>query len=179
MAASYRKKLKPISKDFIVVPDHRESGNGKVPWRWLDKEFTVQWKDPKTGKGMHLKTGDYSILNYEKKIALEHKSGIMELYQDLVVSYRPTFVKFLTRLSQIQCRTIIVEESLTHAAVKKVVQKLQYSSDGRSRLTEETMWFWLARITTEFNIPIVFCDKGCVRPIATEWLMQSYQQVRR
>ncbi len=171
-AAAYRKKLKPISTDFVVCFDHREEGRGKVPWRWLADEFSGMER-------VTLKTGDYSVKGFESKIALEHKSGIAELYQDLVVSYRPTFTRFLTRLSQIQCRTIIVEEPLTKAAVKKVVTKLQYSSNGRSRLTEATMWFWLSRITTEFNIPIVFCDKACVRPVATEWLKAAYQQVRR
>ena len=178
-AATYRKRLKPISSDFTVVVDHRELGRGKVPWRWLEDEFDVRWKDPVTGKGVALKTGDYSIVGYEKKVALEHKSGLAELYQDLVVSYRPTFTRFLTRLAAIQCRTIIVQEPLTSAAVKKVVTKLEYSSRGRSRLTEATMWFWLSRITTEFGIPVVFCDKACVQPIARNWLVAAYQQVRR
>ena len=168
-AASYRKKLKPISTDFVVCFDHREAGLGKKPWVLPGFEM----------ERVTLKTGDYSIRGYESKVALEHKSSIRELYCDLVVSYRPTFTRFLQRLSQIQCRAIIVEEPLTQAAVRKVVTSLQYSSKGRSCLTEATCWHWLAKIQTEYKIPIVFCGKHCVKPLAIEFLVQSFQQVRR
>ena len=173
-----RKKLRPLSADFTIVPDHRESGKGKVPWMWLERYFEVQWIDPATDKKSYLKIGDYSIKGYENKIALEHKSGIKELYTDLVNSYRPTFKRFLSRLSEMQVRAIIVEEPLTLAGVRKVVRQLSHNSDGRSKLTEETAWHWIARIQTEYDVPILFCDSGCVEMIVKNWLMMAYQQVR-
>lgn len=166
---TYRRKLKPISSDFTVVYDHREEGNGKKPWVLPDIKM----------ERTTLKTGDYSIVGYESKVALEHKSGIPELYKDLVVSYRPTFERFLQRMSDMQYKAIIVEEELTAARVRKVVRQLQYSSNGRSCLTEETAWFWIGKIQAVYGVPIVFCGKHCVKPLAVQWLRQTYQQVRR
>ncbi|MCP5006492.1 MAG: hypothetical protein GY941_21520 [Planctomycetes bacterium] len=167
--SQYRRKLKPLSSDFVVCFDHREEGRGKKPLKFPEFEM----------ERVTLKTGDYSIKGYETKVALEHKSGIAELYKDLVVSYRPTFTRFLQRLSDIRIKTIIVEQELTSVAVAKTVQQLRYSSNGMSRLTEATAWHWISKIQAEYGVPIVFCDKQAAVKLATEWMRHAYQQVRR
>lgn len=178
MMPGYRRAIKPATNKFTIVPDHRESGNGKIPWTWLELDFPVQWINPATSKKWCLKTGDYSILDYQDKVALEHKSGIKELFTDLVVGYRPTFKRFLMRMSEMQVKAILVEEPLTAERVSKVVKKLQYDSKGRSKLTDATLWYWVAAIQVEYGIPIIFCDGQAVKRIAVEWLQQAFQQVR-
>ena len=67
-------KAKKIPKQFTVLMDDRE----KKAW---DLPYKVERK--------RLKTGDYTVKGFEDKIAIEKKSGLVELLNDLTAKYRP------------------------------------------------------------------------------------------
>jgi hypothetical protein len=147
------KYIKPIkiNPNFTIVYDHREVGRGKRPWTFLEQHYGAM-------KKKHLRTGDYSILGCESRFGLERKSGILELLADLNGRYRPTFKRFLKRLSSFDHKYIVVEEPLTHSKVQHCVQLLKTNSRGRSQLTENTVYWWIGEIGLTYNIPIIFTD---------------------
>lgn len=115
-------------------------------------------------KRVHLKTGDYTIEGYEDKMVIEKKSGLAELLGNLTASYRPTFKRFLARLSEVPIKAIVVEDDLSR--VTSVIKELQSRSNGRSRLTETTVYYWVAQITLHYRIPIIFTGR--------DWRVQGH-----
>lgn len=141
----YKKKPKPLSNDITIVYDTRE----QKPWLFLSKRWPMKRK--------HLKVGDYSVEGFEDKIAIEKKSGINELLSNLTGKERPRFERFLKRMSKYPIKAIIVEEPFTYSAVSTRVYILRKKSN--SRLTEFTVFFWVSKIITKYNIPVIFIDK--------------------
>jgi len=154
----YIKKPKQTNGNYVIVYDHREVGEGKEPWLWLEHTHGAMEK-------VYLETGDYSFKGCEKVFTIDRKSGILELFRDLTGSYRSTFFRFLKRASKYPIKAIVVEEQLTHARVKSVLQKLRHKSNGRCQLNERTIYVHLAQIMLHYGIPILFVDKQTERHV--------------
>jgi len=159
----YKKKPKP-AKPITIVYDDRE----KHPWRFL----SVQWPMKKK----RLKVGDYSIEGYEDKVAIEKKSGINELLADLAGSYRPTFERFLKKMSQYPVKLIVVEDAFINSDIYSKVAILKKKS--RSRLTIHTIYHWTIRIAAHYDIPILFLDPHSVRELVTTLFEQLQKKVQ-
>ena len=136
-----RRRTKPP----IILYDDRE----KRPWTFL-QSVNYGWTMERT----HLKTGDYTFKGKEKKFVIEKKSGLSELFTNLSAKNRPTFRDFLRRLSEFQVKAIVVEDDLSN--VKQCVRILHDRSGGRMKMNEDTIYYWVARITTQYRIPILF-----------------------
>jgi len=140
----YIKKPKPNQNSFTVLYDDRE----RHPWL-LPAQYAMEKK--------RLKVGDYSIKGYEDLIAIEKKSGIAELFNDLAASYRPTFKRFLRRLSKYPVRCIIVEDELSRVdavyhRMKKVAPDME--------MTPHTIFYWVEEIILVYCIPVLFVPKS-------------------
>ena len=140
-----RKKTNRPAKRPVILYDDRE----KHPWLFL-QAVNYDWQMERT----HLKTSDYTLKGFEKKLAIEKKSGLTELFTNLTAKNRPTFREFLRRLSEFQIKAIIVEDSLSNVA--QCVKILKSKSGGKFRLTEATMYYWISRITVDYRIPVLF-----------------------
>jgi len=138
-------KAKKIPKQFTVLMDDRE----KKPW---DLPYKVERK--------RLKTGDYSLVGFENVIAIEKKSGLIELLNDLTADYRNTFEKFLKRLSKYPVKCIIVEDTLSELSISRALMHVRKKSGGRARLTSKSIYYWTAEIAAKYGIPIVFVGKA-------------------
>jgi len=115
-------------------------------------------------KRIHLKVGDYTFAGYENKVAIEKKSGLDELLRDLTAKYRETFKRFLARLSDVPIRAIVIEDDLSRVAA--AIKTLRQKSNDKFRLTETTVYYWVAQITLAYKIPIIFTG--------TDWRVQGH-----
>ena len=140
-----KKKVRRPRRRPVILYDDRE----KRPWTFL-QAAGYGWQMERT----HLKTGDYTFKGKQKKLAIEKKSGLAELFTNLTAKNRPTFKEFLRRLSEYQTKAIVVEDSLNN--LSRCVKIIREKSRGKSRLTEATIYYWISRITVEYKIPILF-----------------------
>ncbi len=142
----YIRKPKLSNGNFTILYDKQE----KKPWV-LPPQYPM-------GR-VHLKCGDYTIKGYEDLIAIEKKSGIAELFTDLAVGYRPTFKRFLRRLSKYPIRCIVVEDELSRVdavyyRIKKVAPEMQ--------MTPHTIFYWVEEIILVYCIPVLFLPRNIV-----------------
>lgn len=141
----YKKKPKPIPKPVILFDDRE-----RKPWLFLSPEFKLV--------RTRLDVGDYTLEGYERDIAIEKKSGLLELFSNLDGSNRSRFDRFLYSLSQVPTRAILVEDDLSN--LDKAFSALKKKSGGKTRLTLDTIPYWIARITLEYRIPVVFLGRN-------------------
>lgn len=154
-------KKKKIPKQFTVLWDKRE----KRPWQ-------LPYKMEKA----HLKTGDYTIKGFEDMVAIEKKSGLIELLNDLTAKYRPTFERFLKRLSKYPVKCIIVEDTLSELSISRALVHVKKKSGGRARLTSKTIYYWTAEIAAKYGIPIVFVGKASKAYILPEIFRAAFEK---
>lgn len=156
-------KRKTPPNGFTVMQDDRE----KHPW---SLPFPVEVK--------RLKVGDYTIKGFEDRIAIEKKSGLGELFKDLVKGYRPTFVHFLEKLSSYPVRCIIVEEPLSDWRVRAELKRIQTDSSNRCRMIPRTIYYWVGEIMMTYGVPILFVDPGTKDIILPEVFRAAQQKAR-
>jgi ERCC4-type nuclease len=125
------KQAKPV-----ILVDTRE----KNPWK-LDKSFKC--------KSQKLDTADYSIEGFEDQIAIEKKADLNEFIADISGRYRPTFKRFLNRLSQYPVKAIIIDDSLARAP--EAIRETK-----GTRLDSSSVYYWVTRISLEYGIPVIF-----------------------
>lgn len=154
-------KAKKIPKQFIVLMDDRE----KKAW---DLPYKVERK--------RLKTGDYTIKGFENVIAIEKKSGLIELLNDLTADYRNTFEKFLKRLSKYPVKCIIVEDTLSELSISRALMHVRKKSGGRARLTSKSIYYWAAEIAAKYGIPIVFVGKASKAYLLPEIFRAAFER---
>lgn len=154
-------KQKKIPKQFTILIDDRE----KKPW---DLSYKIERK--------RLKTGDYSIKGFEKKIAIEKKSGLIELLNDLTAKYRPTFERFLKRLSKYPVKCIVVEDTLSELSVSRALMHVKKKSRGKARLTSKSIYYWVAEISTKYGIPVVFVGKASKMYLLPEVFRAAFEK---
>ena len=153
-------KTKKIPKQFTVLVDDRE----KHPW---DLPYRTEKK--------RLSTGDYTIRGFENTIAIEKKSGLIELLNDLANGYRLTFERFLKRLSEYPVKCIVVEDTLSNLSIDRALEHIKYKSRGKARLTAKTIYYWTAEIAAKYQIPIVFVCKSAKMDLLPEIFRAAYE----
>jgi len=150
------------NSDFTIIVDDRE----KQPW----DVGVVQVK--------RLKVGDYSIEGYEDVIAIEKKSGIGELFNDLAASYRETFKRFLRKMEAHPVSCIIVGEELNEYNIRRALSIIRKKSKGRCQLTEGTIHHWVGEIMMTYGIPILFLDWRVRDDILPNVFKAAYKKAR-
>lgn len=156
--------IKPVTNgNFTVTMDDRE----KNPWV-LPYEVEVK----------RLKVGDYSVKGFEDIIAIEKKSGLGELFNDLAMSYRETFKRFLKKMSKHPVSVIVVQEELTEYNINRALKVISKKSGGRCKLVPATIHHWVSRITMEYGVPILFMDWRLVDVMLPELFKQSYRRAQ-
>lgn len=161
----YIKNRQIDTSEIQLVQDDRE----KDPWTFLSEYWPMERS--------RLKTGDYSIKDFEDKIAFEKKSGVMELLSDLSGQNRRTFEKFLQRLSEYPIKTMIIEEPFEATRIYAAVNILKKKSGGRSKLTADTIFCWTSRIVMKYNINILWMSKQSVRRVLPLMIEDAYRRV--
>lgn len=159
----YIKRPKKYTNGFTVVQDVQE----KKPWKLI---WPVEVQ--------HLKTGDYSIKGYENVIAIEKKSGLVELLNDLAAGYRPTFERFLKRLSQVPVKCMVIDEPLSEWRVHKALKIVKKKSRGKSQLIPRTIYYWLGDMMMTYNIPVLFLDPITREHVLKEIFRAAYDKGR-
>lgn len=154
-------KPKKVPKQFTVLVDDREKKAWNLPYK-IEKK--------------RLKTGDYTIKGFEKVIAIEKKSGLIELLNDLANGYRPTFERFLKRLSKYPVKVIVVEDTLSTLSISRALVHIRRKSGGKARLTAKTIYYWVAEISTKYGIPIVFVGKRAKMDLLPEVFRAAFEK---
>lgn len=129
-------------------------------------------------KVKRLEVGDYSFDGLEKLVAIEKKSGLIELLNDLTASYRPTFERFLKRLSKVPVRCIVVGEPLSEWRVHKALKIVKEKSRGKSQLIPRTIYYWLGEMMMTYNIPVLFLDPVTREHVLREVFRAAYAKAR-
>ncbi len=142
MAYLPKKSSKLKSKyPVTILCDDRE----RHPWKMPCKMFKLKKK--------RLKVGDYTIKGFEDIIAIEKKSGIVELISNLSSKDRPRFKAFLKRLSLYPIKCIVIEDSLSHI-------EAAFRSCPKTHLEPASIYYWLSVIMLQYNIPVLFIGKN-------------------
>lgn len=157
-------KNKPVGNNFVVLADDREKHPWSLPYETKIKRLAV---------------GDYTIEGFEDVIAIEKKSGLCELLNDLAVGYRPTFKRFLKKMSTHPICCIIVERELREASLVSAIETVRRKSNGRMQLTTKTILYWVGEIMMAYGIPILFVDKHTRKDVLPEVFRAAHQQARR
>jgi len=158
----YRKVL--AKPNYTIVQDDRE----KHPWGKLHMPVKVK----------RLKTGDYTIEGFEGEVAIEKKSGFVELLTNLSTPTRPRFVRFLQRLSEYPLKVLVVEQVCSSYAISHAVQQVRYKSKGRCQLNEETLWYWIGEIQVRYGIPMLMADKRTVEIMVPKLLDMMWKRAK-
>jgi len=160
----YIRKKKPSREKVTILVDDRE----KQGWKWLKEEYAIESK--------RLKVGDYSIKGFEDRIAIEKKSGLMELFNNLARADRSRFDRFLARISKYEYKVIVVCEELSERNINYNLAILRKKSP--TKMTAETIYFWVAKITMYYGIPIIFTGKRSIRGVVTNLIETVKREVR-
>ena len=148
----------------------------KQPTVLYDKQEKRPWKLPYKMEREHLKTGDYTFKGFEKIVAIEKKSGLIELLNDLANGYRPTFERFLKRLSEYPVKVIVVEDTLSELSISRALTHIRRKSGGRARLTSRSIYYWTADIAAKYGIPIVFVGKRAKMDLLPEIFRAAFER---
>lgn len=154
-------KTKKILKSFTVLVDDRE----KCPWN-------LPYKTEKK----RLKTGDYTIKGFENIIAIEKKSGLIELLNNLANGYRSTFERFLKRLGEYPVKCIVVEGVLSEFSINCALSYIRCKSGGKARLTAKSIYYWVGEISIKYGIPVVFVEKGVCPDLLPEIFRAAFEK---
>ena len=110
------------------------------------------------------------------RVAIEKKSGLVELLNDLANGYRPTFERFLERLSKYPVKVIVVEDTLSTLSVSRALTHVKRKSKGKSRLTARSIYYWTADIAAKYGIPIVFVGKRAKMDLLPEVFRACFER---
>jgi len=132
---SSKSKSKP--KTVTILVDDRENN----PWTLDHPDFKFETQ--------RLKVGDYTIAGAENHVAIEKKSGIVELITNLSSKDRPRFKRFLEKLSKYPIKCIVIEDSLSHI-------EAAFRACPKTHLEPASIYYWLSVITIKYQIPTLF-----------------------
>lgn len=138
-----RPKLVQTAWPYTILWDDREEGEGKHPWHIEHLKFQHEKK--------RLETGDYTVKGYERQLAIERKSGLKEFIIGISGQNKRRFARFLERLGEVPYACIVIEDRLGN--LDKVFAEMEYT-----QVTPKSVYDWLAKITFEYQIPILFFD---------------------
>ncbi len=153
---SSKSKSKP--KTITILYDDRE----RNPWHVDHPDFKFERQ--------RLIIGDYTIKGYEDTVAIEKKSGIIELISNLASKDRPRFKKFLAKLSQYKLKYMLIEDSLANVDIA-------FKQNSRTHLTPTSIYYWLSVINIEYGIPTIFI--GHKKRIQEEFLYYFFVEIMK
>lgn len=123
---------------------------------WDSNEKKGRWELPLPFKmeRKRLETGDYTIEGYENLIAIERKSGLLEVFGNLAGSDRVRFENTLLRMSKFPFKAIVIEDEYSN--LTRALAILKKKSHGKARVDQASMDCWLNKISIQYGIPVHF-----------------------
>jgi len=151
----YLKKPKHKSRPITVLYDDRERKPWSLPWSMKRKRLAA---------------GDYTIEGYAEVMAVEKKSGLVELLGNLSGADRIRFEKALLKLSKLPYKVMVIEDNYTNwpYALKAIEKK----SGGRVVVNKTSLDCWLAKITMQYGIPVLFAGSPADEGLLV-WLFKT------
>lgn len=134
-------------RKIVIIQDTRE----QRPWNF-DQRFTI--------RKMALKTGDYSLHGFTKRICIERK-GVDELNGCLTHDWA-RFEKQLVRLAQMEAAVIVIEGHFN------------------SRILPGNFSGAIGVTMADYGVPFVFCcDRFTAQLFASQWLIATANNIRK
>lgn len=113
-----------------------------------------------------LDSGDYSLVGYEHRVAVERKT--VEDFVSSVIHSRERFYRELDRLAVYDARCVVIEGSL-----KDLIQ-----GNYRSRAHPNAVFASAVSIIVKRSIPVFFChDRDCTCRFVQEYLHRFYKKL--
>jgi ERCC4-type nuclease len=136
------------NKDITIIQDTRE----QKPW-----VFDIEDKARPDGMRIigtevkKIEAGDYTILGLEDKICIEKKSGITELFNNMIPSAnQERFCREMEKLREIKHKYLIIESNLDNDMLKMSIQQFKYPVPA-SRVVK-----WIYELQAEYDIVPIF-----------------------
>ncbi len=148
----YKSKPKPT---FTIIIDSREQTPWKFPAGFVNTVVAG------------LKTGDYSILNYEDKITIERKTK-SDIYQSLGCE-RKRFEAEFERLSKFDYPALIVECSLTELLTPPAFSSMSPKTIINSLIS----WSQKYKVFIFFADNPIFAGVLAYRILEKYWILQN------
>ena len=142
-------------KDYKIIIDTREQ--------------KPLWKEGKAAVIGTLKTGDYSIVGYEDKIAIERKS-LMDLFGTLGKGHK-RFKKELERALELDYFAIIIEGSYSSASNK------DFDGSCYSKMKGDVVTSILITIHVKYKVPIFFTNGRIETKRIIKEILNSYSKI--
>jgi ERCC4-type nuclease len=142
--------------DFVIVVDSQET---KYPYLFSG-ELLV--RKPLLVDG--IRTGDYSIKGFERKITIERKT-LTDLYSSLSTR-RIKFMEEMERVQYFDCKVLLIEstyDQVINASRTSRVRKY-------SKLPRASVLGSLVKINMEFGITVIFAGN---RKNGEEWTLHT------
>ena len=153
MGYALRKKITKKKWPLTILYDDRE----KNPWVLKSMYFKM--------KRQRLITGDYTIDGYTSRVAVEKKSGLHELVQNISGIDRKRFKSTLERLSKFEHKYFVIDGTLDD--IDLVLKKLP----SKTRIDKVSVCHWLTLISVKYGIPVIFLgNKNSTRKLILEKL---------
>lgn len=155
----------PLPVPFQIVVDGREVMNytfGGIRGDSRDsyRPLAVTWR------WGHLRTGDYSVLGFESRCAVERKS-LVDLY-GTIASGRVRFRREHERLAEMEFAAVVIEASLG-----RVIQ----CPPPRTRLLPKVVYRTALHWMCEYRVPWIFCDDRRMGEITTFRLLARWWEL--
>jgi hypothetical protein len=142
---------------YTVIRDTREKECGSY-WEFSRSHPT---KRPPLCLGTTtdtLKTGDYSIQNYEHLLCIERKAGFSELWNNYLNDQDRILNEFI-RMAEIKYRYVLIETDLTREAFELSPSQIKTHVPGKAVIG------WLMKLGSEYSVPIMFVGQ-CGRQVS-------------
>ncbi len=153
------------SRDFVIVVDSQET---KYPYLFSG-ELIIRKVLMVDG----IRTGDYSIQGFERKVTVERKTT-SDLYSSLS-QRRDKFMEEMERIQHFECKALLIEatyDQVINAPRTSYVRKF-------SKLQKPHLRGALTKIMAEYNIPVIFAGS---RRNGEEWthkVLRTYFEKKR
>ena len=143
-------------RDFVIVVDSQET---KYPYLFSG-ELLV--RKPLLVDG--IRTGDYSIQGYERKITIERKT-VADLYSSLS-QRRVKFMEEMERVQHFDCKALVIE-----GTYDQVINPARGSYTKKySRMDRNSVLGSLVKINMEYGITVIFAGN---RRNGEEWTLHT------
>lgn len=117
-----------------------------------------------------LKTGDYSVLNYQDHITVERKS-LSDFYRSIGADRSRVF-RSIKRMSNYQCRLLVIESSASSI--------FDPESDKFTRMNKNAVYGSITSIICSYGVPVIFADTRKIgEEITYRFLQRSTRRLQQ
>lgn len=133
--------------NYKVIRDSKE----KVGHGWFFEASVANHRPPKCDGTIiqPLKTGDYTLINYEDILSIERKKDFSELWGNYSADRRYQFEEEMIRMSDLKYAYVLIESNFNSDIMKLSPPQFSKGVPGKALVK------WLVNLAIKYNINII------------------------